>query len=88
MIQIICDKCREDCNLIAYDLTIGIIHNPCPTHIFDAGDAKMTCDHTKIRMVLCQNCYRSFGFPNIYKAAREKRLTWRDVKQGGAEDGG
>ena len=86
MIQVNCDKCGENCGLIAYDFNVGVIHNPCPVHIFDGGDLKITCDNTKIRMVLCQNCYRSFGFPNIHKAVREKKLTWRDTEKGGADN--
>jgi hypothetical protein len=86
VIQVLCDKCKNDCGLIAYDLTVGVIHNPCPVNIFDTGNLKITCDNTKIRMVVCQHCYRSLGFPNIHKAVREKKLTWRDTKKDGAED--
>lgn len=82
MIQVICDKCGKDCGLIAYDLTVGVIHNPCPVHIFDTGDLKITCDHTKMRMIVCQDCYRSLGMPNIHKAVREKKLTWRERREG------
>jgi hypothetical protein len=78
MIKVLCDKCEKDCGLIAYDLTVGMIHNPCPVHIFDVGELKITCDKSKIRMVLCQECYRSLGFPSMHKAVREKELTWRD----------
>jgi hypothetical protein len=83
MIKVYCDKCGTDCGLIAYDLTVGIINNPCPVHLLDVGDLKITCDNTKIRMVICQNCYRSLGLPNVYKAAGEKKLTWRDTPKEG-----
>ena len=82
MIKVFCDKCGIDCDNIAYDLTVGIIHNPCPMHIFDAGDLKITCDNTKIRMTVCQKCYRSLGMPNIYKTVTDKKLTWREPKKG------
>ena len=82
MIKVICDKCGENCGLIGYALKVEVIHNPCPVHIFDVGDLKITCDNTKMRMVVCQNCYRSFGFPNIHKTVREKKLTWRDPAKG------
>lgn len=83
VIHVVCDKCKKDCGLVAYDLIVGIIHNPCPTNMFDTGDLKATCDRTKIRMVVCQDCYRSIGLPNIYKAVRERKLTWRDAKKDG-----
>ena len=55
-------------------------------NILDTGDLKITCDNSKIRTVVCQGCYRSLGLPNIYKAVREKKLTWRDAKEDG-DDG-
>ena len=82
MIKVFCDKCEKDCGLNAYALTVEIINNPCPVHIFDVGDLKITCDHTKMRMIVCQDCYRSLGMPNIHKAVREKKLTWRERREG------
>ena len=82
MIKVFCDKCGKDCGLNAYALTVEIINNPCPVHIFDVGDLKITCDHTKMRMIVCQDCYRSLGMPNIHKAVREKKLTWRERREG------
>lgn len=81
MIHIECDKCGKDCGLNAFAFTVEVINNPCPVHIFDTGDLQITCDHTKMRMIVCQDCYRSFGFPNIHKAVREKKLTWREPKE-------
>lgn len=80
MIQVVCDKCGKDCGLNAFVFTVEVINNPCPVHIFDEGTLKITCDGTKIRMITCQDCYRGFGFPNIHKTIREKKLTWRDTK--------
>ena len=84
MIKVVCDKCGQDCGLNGFALTVEIINNPCPVHILDVGDLKITCDHTKVRMIVCQGCYRSFGFPNIHKAVREKKLTWRQPAEGDA----
>ena len=83
MIKVICDKCDADCGLVGYALTVEVIHNPCPVHIFDVGDLKITCDNTKLRMVLCQDCYRSLGLPNVHKAVRDKKLAWRDKPKEG-----
>lgn len=87
MIKVLCDKCGKDCGLVAYDFLIGIIENPCPTYIHDVGSLKITANNMKLRFVVCQGCYRSFGFPNIHKAKRDGKLTWRDMKDEGFEDG-
>lgn len=80
MVKVFCDKCEKDCDLNAYAITVEVIHNPCPVHPLDvAGDIKLTSDHTRMRFILCQKCYRGLGFPNIYKTARTKKLDWRDL---------
>ena len=87
MIKVFCDKCGCDCDLIAYPITVEVIHNPCPVHPLDVGKLQITCDNASMRFILCQKCYRKFGFPNIHKTVRTKRLDWRDVhdEEDGAE---
>lgn len=65
MMKIICDKCGQDCGLNAYDILIGVLHNPVPTSIKDTGRPTATTDSTHIRFTLCQDCYKSLGLPNF-----------------------
>ena len=80
MIQIICDKCGKDCERNAYEIRVNAIHNPAPLYVFDTGDLKITDDKSSYRFILCQNCYREMGFPNIYKVYETKELQFRDNK--------
>lgn len=77
MIKMICDKCGKDCDLIAYDIRIGVLHNPVPVSLKDVGEPKITSDNSHIRMLLCQDCYKELGLPNIYATIRENKLTFR-----------
>ena len=81
MLQMICDKCGADCGLIAYDVLIRVLHNPSPVCMGDTSEPKITCDNSSIRMLLCQDCYRKLGMPNIYTAIRKEKLTFRDSVQ-------
>lgn len=81
MIKVFCDKCGKDCELNAFAITTEIIHNPCPVHLQDCGELKITGDHSKIRYVLCQDCYINLGLPNVYTTIREKILKFRDKEK-------
>ena len=72
MVKLICDKCGKDCDLCAYDITIASLHNPVPHHRSDIGLAQISCDNTRVRFVLCQECYAEHGLPNIYFEADKK----------------
>lgn len=72
MVKFICDKCGKDCDLVAYDILISSLHNPVPHHRNDFGLAQITCDDTRLRFVLCQDCYIGLGLPNIFAEAKKK----------------
>lgn len=78
MIQVICDKCKENCDLNAYVLTVEVIHNPSPVAPNDIGSLKITDDNTFMKMCLCQNCYRELEFPNIYEVKRTGKFNWKN----------
>lgn len=78
MIKIICDKCGVDCGRVAYEIRVSAIHNPTPLYARDTGDLKITDDNSRFRFVVCQNCYRKMGFPNIYKVCETGELCFRD----------
>lgn len=78
MVKVICDKCNKDCDLNAYVLSVEVIHNPSPHSPLDFGDIKLTCDKTRMRMCLCQECYKNLNFPNIYEVQRTGKLDWKD----------
>ena len=79
MVKVLCDKCGEDCELNALAITTEVIHNPCPVHLQDCGDLQITGDHTRIRYILCQECYIGLGLPNVYSTIRNKKLEFRDT---------
>lgn len=81
MIKVLCDKCGKDCELNALVITTEVIHNPCPVHLQDCGDLQITGDHSKIRYILCQECYINLGLPNVYSAIRNKKLEFRDIEK-------
>lgn len=78
MIKVICDKCGKDCGLNAIDVSMGIIHNPCPTHVLDVDNLKITNDYSRIRFILCQDCSKELGLPNIYETVKTKELKFRE----------
>ena len=80
MIQIICDKCGSDCESNAYEIRVSAIHNPTPLYALDIGDLKITDDNSKYRFILCQDCYREMGFPNVYQVCNTGKLVFRDAE--------
>lgn len=78
MIKIICDKCDVDCGRVAYEIRVSAIHNPTPIYARDTGDLKITDDNSRFRFIVCQDCYRKMGFPNIYKVCETGELVFRD----------
>ena len=78
MLKMICDKCGADCDRIAYDVRVNVLHNPVPVVMTDSGEPKITCDNSRIRFLLCQNCYKQLGLPNIYKCVDKGEVVWRD----------
>lgn len=81
MLKMMCDKCGNDSNLIAYDLLIRLLHNPSPVSITDKSDPAITHDNSSMRIMLCQNCYRKLGLPNIYTALNDNKLEFRDKNE-------
>ena len=65
MIKMFCDECGKDCDLCAYDIMIGSLHNPVPVRLSDRERAQITCDKETIRFVMCQDCYEKHNLPNI-----------------------
>lgn len=85
MIKIICDKCGADCDRVAFDIRIGVLHNPTPMYIRDLGEPKITDDNTRIRFTLCTKCYREkFHLPNIYMSSNH--VVWRDQEEEGEDN--
>lgn len=78
MIKMICDECGKDCDLCAYDVYLGSLHNPRPVRLSDIGEAQITCENTHIRFVLCQDCYAKHNLPNLWLSVEEKRLAWSE----------
>lgn len=81
MIEVICDRCKKNCGLNAYDVSIGVIHNPCPHHSYDLGDLRITDDNTHMRLILCQDCFDALGFPNIYVVHRTHKIKFDKIKE-------
>lgn len=77
MIEVICDKCKTDCERVAYEIRVSSIHNPTPLYALDVGDLKITDERKSYRFILCQKCYRKMGFPNYYKVIEENCLDFR-----------
>lgn len=80
MIELICDKCGKNCDLNAYDIRVNVIHNPVPSSFKDLGEPHLTDDKSRMRMLLCQDCYRELGLPNIYTVNRNNKIEFRDSK--------
>lgn len=74
MIKLICDRCGKDCGLVARDILINDIENPVPTSCADKGQPMLSVSHKSKRLLLCQDCYRITGLPNLY----EDGLIFRD----------
>lgn len=66
MIQVMCDKCGNNCARVGMEIMVSVIENPTPLHALDTGDLKITSDNSKYRFILCQKCFREMGFPNPY----------------------
>ena len=81
MIKLICDKCGSNCDRVAYDIRVGVAHNPIPISYQDLGELTITDDHTRYRFFLCQDCFRDMGFPNPYMVERGKPLAFREEEQ-------
>lgn len=77
MLEIICDRCKKDCDRVGFDVMISTIHNPVPVYFTDAGRAQITDDNTHARFVLCQKCYQEMGLPNIHMAVRTGKIEFR-----------
>ena len=78
MLKIICDKCGKDCRAHALDILVRVIVIPAPLSIESTNDPKITCDNSAIRMLLCQDCYRKLGMPNVHTTKRTGQLAFRD----------
>lgn len=76
MIKLICDRCKADCKLNAYDIRVNVLHNPVPSHFRDLGEPHITDDKTRMRLILCQKCYSKLKFPNIYTVNRNNELSF------------
>lgn len=66
MIKLICDKCGKDCDLIARDIQVCNIINPIPHDVTDIGLPTISNSNERKRFLLCQNCYKKMGLPNLY----------------------
>lgn len=78
MLKIFCDCCGEDAGNCAFDVRVNLLHNPIPKFHFDEfGEPKITDYNARVRFTLCERCYRQMGFPNLYKAIEDTKLTFR-----------
>ena len=72
MIEVICDRCGKNCDNVAYDIQVNMIHDPIPRRIRDVGQPCITDEPSvHMRFILCQDCERRLGFPNIYSVDRK-----------------
>lgn len=67
MIKLYCDKCGKNCGHIARDILINNIENPVPASINDTSKPQITDDRKTKRLLLCQECYKQTGLPNLYE---------------------
>lgn len=86
MVKIFCDRCRKDCKLNAYDITVNVLHNPTPHNMLDVGQPCITDDNTHIRFILCQDCYEEIGFPNMYSVERKGLIFERKKGENNGEN--
>lgn len=78
MLKIICDCCGEDAGNCAFDVRVNVLHNPTPKYHFSVfSDPRITDDNARMRFCLCERCYRAMGFPNVYEAMADNKLTFR-----------
>lgn len=77
MIKLECDKCKKDCGLVAFDVLVRVLHNPEPVSIKDTGNPQITCENTSLRMLLCQDCYKKLGLPNVYSSLNNNKIEFR-----------
>lgn len=42
MIKVFCDRCKKDCGRNAFDIRVGVIHNPTPMYFEDIGELTIT----------------------------------------------
>lgn len=38
MLKMICDKCGADCDRIAYDVRVNVLHNPVPVVVISTPE--------------------------------------------------
>ena len=67
MIKLYCDRCGNDCGNIARDIIIYDITNPVPKTAEDDEKPKLTSSNIHKRLLICSNCYRKTGLPNLYE---------------------
>lgn len=67
MVKLYCDKCGRDCGHIARDILISNIENPVPTSTGDTERPQITADCKTKRFLLCQECYKQTGLPNLFE---------------------
>lgn len=79
MVEVFCDKCKQNCGLNAYVVSVEVIHNPVPVDPLTRSGIKLTDDNSFMRMVLCQECFHKMGMPNIYTVQRTGNLNFEDV---------
>lgn len=86
MIKVICDRCKCNCELQAYDILVRVISNPSPHHCLDTDDLRITDDYSRMRMVVCQKCYNELNLPNIHTVNRTKELNFDTNNYDNEED--
>ena len=82
MIKVECDKCGQSTSRCNFEIQVLPLINTTPQYFDEAGDAKLTCEADKrIRFVLCEDCYRNMGLPNVYYAHEKGALVFRRAKE-------
>lgn len=82
MVNVTCDRCGKEHLSNAYDIQVTNISNPAPMNYADTSDLKITSEPMPtryLRFILCEDCARKMGFPNIYTVHRTKELSFRDL---------
>ncbi len=81
MVELKCDKCKKDCGLNAVAVKLENIHNPSPTYPKDFSEPKLSDSHERIQFLLCQDCAREMGLPNLYTSYSRNEVVWRDDEE-------
>lgn len=65
-IKLFCDRCGKE-KLETFVISIHNASNPYPRGYSDNSHGVGVCSEAHKTFMLCQDCYKHYGLPNIYK---------------------